>query len=103
MFAGTPSAFARDRGTRAAIPDRPYSDVENVVDLHDHLGIERAALVGSSYGGKVILDVAALRPDAVSARVPLCSGMPGHEPGPALRSLAERENALLGAGDIAGP
>jgi len=75
------------------VADRPYGDAGDVMDLLDHLGIERAALVGSSYGGQVALDVAATRPDAVTALVLLCSALPGHPPGPALRSFAEREEA----------
>lgn len=79
------------------VADRPYGDAGDVMDLLDHLGIERAALVGSSYGGQVALDVAAARPDAVTALVLLCSALPGHPPGPALRSFAEREEALFEA------
>ncbi|WP_063729174.1 alpha/beta fold hydrolase [Streptomyces sp. RTd22] len=82
------------------VADRPYGDAADVLDLLDHLGIERAALVGSSYGGKVALDVAAARPAAVTALALLCSAQPGHTPGPALRSFAEREDALFEAGDL---
>ncbi|MGW2330422.1 alpha/beta fold hydrolase [Streptomyces sp. NPDC001700] len=83
------------------VADRPYGDAADVLDLLDHLGIERAALVGSSYGGKVALEVAATRPDAVTALALLCSALPGHVPGPALRSFAEREDTLFDAGDLA--
>ncbi|RNG24505.1 alpha/beta fold hydrolase [Streptomyces botrytidirepellens] len=82
--------------------DHPYGDAGDVMDLLDHLGIERAALAGASYGGQVALEVAAARPDAVTALVLLCSALPGHAPGPALRSFAEREEALFEAGDLAG-
>lgn len=84
------------------VADRPYDDAENVADLLRSLGIERAALVGSSYGGKVALEVAARRPDTVTALVLLCSALPGHEPSDVLRSFAEQEEALIEAGDIAG-
>src|SRR3954471_20601853 len=80
--------------------DRPYGDAGDVMDLLDHLGIERAALVGASHGGQVALEIAATRPDAVTARVLLCSALPGHEPGAALRSFAEQEEALFDAGDL---
>lgn len=69
----------------------------------DRLGVERAALVGSSYGGKVALEVAATRPEAVTALVLLRSGMPGHAPGAALRSFDGREEALPWAGHLPGP
>ena len=58
--------------------------------------------MGSSYGGKVALEVAARRPDTVAALVLLCSALPGHEPSDVLRSFAEQEEALIEADDIAG-
>ncbi|TDC03181.1 alpha/beta fold hydrolase [Nonomuraea longispora] len=84
------------------VADRPYRDAADVADLLDHLGLERVALVGSSHGGEVALEVAATRPEAVTAVALLCSAMPGHVPGPELRSFTERKNALLAAGNIAG-
>lgn len=84
------------------VADRPYADAEDVVDLLGSLGIERAALAGSSYGGQVAMEVAARRPDMVTALVLLCSALPGHAPSDVLRSFAEQEEALIEAGDIAG-
>ncbi|GGP91220.1 alpha/beta fold hydrolase [Streptosporangium pseudovulgare] len=84
------------------VADRPYGDAEDVVDLLGNLGIERAALIGSSYGGQVAMEVAARRPDMVTALVLLCSALPGHVPSDVLRSFAEQEEALIEAGDIAG-
>jgi pimeloyl-ACP methyl ester carboxylesterase len=83
-------------------PDRPYNGAEDVLTLLDALGIGRAALVASSSGGRVALEIAARRPDRISAVALLCSGLPGHEPSAELRSFARREDALLEAGDIAG-
>ncbi|MGV9306533.1 alpha/beta fold hydrolase [Nonomuraea sp. NPDC003727] len=85
---------------RSPMPDRPYNNADDVVDLLDHLGIERAALVGSSFGGRVALEVAARWPDTVTTLALLCSGSPELVPGPALRSFAEQEDALLSAGDV---
>ncbi|MFI6642475.1 alpha/beta fold hydrolase [Streptomyces sp. NPDC050504] len=82
--------------------DRPYSNADDVLTLLDSLGIERAALVGASYGGQVALEVAALRPGLVERLVLVCSALPGHEPSDELEALDERENALLDAGDVAG-
>ena len=39
------------------VADRPYNDAEDVLELLDALGIGRAALVASSYGGTVALGV----------------------------------------------
>jgi 3-oxoadipate enol-lactonase len=80
----------------------PYADSTDVRELMDELGLERAALVGSSYGGKVSLEIAAQWPDRVTALHLLCSARPGHEPGPQLRAFGAREDELLEAGDVAG-
>lgn len=88
-FGGTPA------------PDRPYNDAEDVLRLLDALGVERAALVGSSFGGRVAVEVAARWPGRVGALVLLCSGLPGYEPSAALRAFGAREEELLEAGDIA--
>ncbi|WP_344576987.1 alpha/beta hydrolase [Nonomuraea roseoviolacea] len=82
------------------VADRPYSDAGDVAELLRELGVERAALAGSSYGGRVALELAASRPELVTALALLCPAVPGQEPGPELRSFAEREDALLAAGDL---
>ncbi len=87
-FGGTPAA------------DRAYSDDGDVLDLLDHLGVERAALVASSYGGRVALRIAARLPARVTALALLCAGMPGHVPTAELRAFGAREDALLEAGDL---
>jgi pimeloyl-ACP methyl ester carboxylesterase len=81
-------------------PDRPYNNADDVADLLKSLGVERAALIGSSFGGRVALEVAARRPDMVTALALLCPGSTEHVPGAELRSFSEREEALLAAGDI---
>ncbi|MFD9725244.1 alpha/beta fold hydrolase [Streptomyces sp. NPDC059072] len=84
------------------LPDHRHNDAEDVLDLLDSLGVERAALVASSYGGRVALEIAARRPDRVRAMALLCSGLPGHEPGVELEAFGDREDALLEAGDVEG-
>ncbi|CAL9496598.1 alpha/beta fold hydrolase [Streptomyces sp. enrichment culture] len=84
------------------VPDGPHSDAADVAELMEHLGIGRAALVGSSYGGRVALELAASRPEAVTALALLCSALPGHAPGAGLRAFDEREEALFEADDLPG-
>ncbi|URN12321.1 alpha/beta hydrolase [Streptomyces radiopugnans] len=88
-YGGTPAATA------------PHRDTDDVRALLDTLGIGRAALVASSYGGRVALEFAARWPDRVTAMALLCPGMPGHEPGPELAAFDAREEALFEAGDLA--
>ncbi|MFC8077751.1 alpha/beta fold hydrolase [Streptomyces sp. NPDC057307] len=87
---------------RSPVADQPYSDAADVWDLLDHLRLERCALIGSSHGGEVALEMAATRPERVSALMLLCSAMPGRVQGPELRAFTEQKNALLAADDLAG-
>lgn len=82
--------------------DAAYSDAGDVLELLDRLGVGSAALVGASYGGKVALEVAATRPQAVTALALLCSAMPGHDHSAELRAFGGKEDELLEAGDVAG-
>lgn len=84
------------------LPAHRHNDAEDVLDLLDALGIEQATLIASSYGGHVALEIAARRPDRVSAMALLCTGLPGHQPTDELRAFGEWEDALLEAGDVAG-
>jgi len=85
---------------RSPLPPEPYSDAEDVLELLDHLGIATTAVVGSSGGGHVALELASAAPERVGALVLLCAAAPGVEPTPDLQDFAEREEALLLAGDV---
>ncbi|MFJ8072673.1 alpha/beta fold hydrolase [Streptomyces sp. NPDC096176] len=80
----------------------PYDDADDVLELLDTLGVERATLIGASYGGRVALEAAARSPQRVGGLLLLCPDRPGHRPGPQLVAFAERENELFEAGDIEG-
>lgn len=84
------------------MPDGPHNNAQDVAHLLDQLGIERTALIGSSGGGRVALEIAARWPERVTALALLCTALAGHEPGPEIRTFGEREDVLLEAGDIAG-
>ncbi|MFI6497741.1 alpha/beta fold hydrolase [Nonomuraea typhae] len=82
----------------SAKPDVPYSTrgfAADVVGVLDALGIERAAVYGTSMGGRVAQWVAAGYPDRVSALVLGCTS-PGGEH--AVERSAEVRRALAGPG-----
>jgi 3-oxoadipate enol-lactonase len=56
----------------------PYSPVDDLVSVLDAAGIDRAALVGTSRGGRIALQTALDRPERVSALVLVASGVAGH-------------------------
>ncbi|MER5207148.1 alpha/beta hydrolase [Streptomyces sp. NPDC002825] len=88
------------RGFGDSPVDAPHTHAEDVRALLDHLGADRAAVVGSSFGGRVALELAALHPGRVSALALLGSAMPGMVPSPELRAWGAREDALVEAGDL---
>lgn len=75
----------------------PWADVLRTMD---ELSIERAALVGNSFGGAVALRVALVAPDRVSALALISAPPPALEPSPELESAWEAEEAALQRGDI---
>ncbi|GAA2368126.1 alpha/beta hydrolase [Catellatospora methionotrophica] len=83
------------------MPDRPYNNADDVAELLDALGVERAALVGASGGGRVALEFAARMPQRTAALALLCTAVADHEPGEQLRAFGDEEDTLLEAGDVA--
>jgi pimeloyl-ACP methyl ester carboxylesterase len=63
---------------RSALPDGPYSHVEDLRALLDHLGIAQASLVGLSKGGGVALDFALTYPGRTTALALLDTILGGH-------------------------
>jgi pimeloyl-ACP methyl ester carboxylesterase len=55
----------------------PWADEEDLRILLDHVGLERAALVGLSMGGRIAIDFALRHPDRVSAIVAISPGLSG--------------------------
>ena len=91
----------RGFGDRSHEPG-PFSHAGDVLALLDSAGIGRAALVGSSFGGRVALETAATAPERVSALVLLCAAYRGLPPTPDVESFGEEEDRLLEAGDLDG-
>ncbi|MEV0439532.1 alpha/beta fold hydrolase [Streptomyces spectabilis] len=85
---------------RSPAATEPYSDEGDVLALLDSLGVDGAAFVGSSYGGRVALRIAALHPERVTALALLCAGRPGHEPSPLLQAFDDAEQGLLDEGEL---
>lgn len=63
-------------------PALPWSWQEDTVGVLDELGVERAALVGLSLGGKVALDVALAHPERLWAVVGVAPALGGHDGAP---------------------
>lgn len=87
---------------RSPLWDGPYSPVEDLVSVLDAAGVERAALVGTSAGGRIAIQAALEYPERVSALVLAVSGLAGHPV--RIEGTPEQEarwEAADAAGDVA--
>ena len=78
----------------------PFSSVGDVHEVLTQLGVERARLVGGSYGARVALELALTHPDAVTALVLMGPGLRDTAWSDDVRRCFEEEDALVEAGDI---
>ncbi|HEY2788860.1 MAG TPA: alpha/beta hydrolase [Gaiellales bacterium] len=85
---------------RSALPPGPYSNARDLLEVMDAAGFGRAAIVGTSLGGRVALEVALAAPDRVSGLVLVGSGLPGHEWSQAVRDYGAAEDAAVARGDL---
>ncbi len=77
----------------------PWLDVLNTLDA---LAIDRATLVGCSFGGAVALITAVTARERVSALVLASAPAPDIEPSPRLQAAWDAEETALERGDIEG-
>jgi len=84
------------------LPPGRFSFVDDVVTFLDHLGIERTAVVGSSLGGRVAMELAATAPERVERLVLLCPALAGFPQSPDANAFDEAEDMLWERGDVDG-
>jgi Predicted hydrolases or acyltransferases (alpha/beta hydrolase superfamily) len=82
---------------RSTTENVEFRDRQDARDVLDHLGVERAALIGASRGGRISLDLAVETPERVAGVVTIGSGPGGF---PALE-LTDDEDAAFDALDDA--
>jgi pimeloyl-ACP methyl ester carboxylesterase len=83
-------------------PSEPYSNAEDVRDLLDSLGLDRVALVGSSFGGRIAQEFAARWPSRVTSLALVCAAMRGFPPTPDAIEFSDAEDALIERRDLDG-
>lgn len=87
---------------RSPLPPGPLSFVGDLVALLDRLGVEEAAVVGVSMGGRIALELALQHPERVEALVLVAPGLPGREQSEALARADDEEERLVELGDVEG-
>lgn len=85
---------------RSPLRPEAFSHGQDLLQLLDSLGIDRAALVGVSMGARVALEVTLARPQLVSALVLVGAAMPAEGWSQAVRSYGAEEGRLVEAGDL---
>jgi 3-oxoadipate enol-lactonase len=81
----------------------PYSPVDDLVSVLDAAGVDQAALIGTSRGGRIATQAVLDRPERVSALVLAVSGLAGHPLD--IEATPEQEarwEAAEASGDLAG-
>jgi 3-oxoadipate enol-lactonase len=79
-----------------------YSDADDVAELAHIVSANDIAIVGSSYGGRVALEIAVTYPHLVRQLVLLCPAFRGLESTAAADAFDAEEERLLDGGDIDG-
>ncbi|MDT0341529.1 alpha/beta fold hydrolase [Streptomyces litchfieldiae] len=84
------------RGFGASAPaGAEYRHAEDLLGVLDALEVERAVLVGASYGGKVTLEFASLHPDRVIGVAVLAPPLPGYDWSAEMRAYGAAEETAL--------
>ena len=79
----------------------PYTLLDDLIMVLDHLEVARATFVGCSQGGATSIDLTLAQPERVSALVLVSPGVSGY-PSPGDPELDAQFDALADAGDVEG-
>jgi pimeloyl-ACP methyl ester carboxylesterase len=108
-----PQSEVLSRSHRVVAPDLPgfgdsplepgeFSSTAELVRLLDNLDIRQVAVVGSSYGGRVALELVEEAPDRIRALVLLCPAYRGLDATATAETFDADEEGRLEAGDVDG-
>lgn len=88
---------------QSPVATESFQAMADLLAVLDHLGAERAHLVGNSMGGETSLALAVTHPDRVASMTLLCPGIGGYpwpDPSPEERELYARYHAAQEARDV---
>jgi pimeloyl-ACP methyl ester carboxylesterase len=64
---------------QSPVVDKDFSNRQDIVDLLEHLGVERTHVMGVSRGGQIAVDFTLEHPEMVAALIPVAAGLSGFE------------------------
>jgi 3-oxoadipate enol-lactonase len=85
---------------RSTGPAVPWSWQDDAIGVLDALGVERAAVVGLSLGGRLALDIALAHPERLWAVAGVAPGLAGHSADAYSEEQDARYEAAEAAGDL---
>lgn len=85
---------------KSHIPAGPFANHEDPAALLSFFGIQKAHVIGASFGGKVALDFTLAHPDMVTSLVLVAPSVGGEQPSAVVRRFNEEEEALLERGNL---
>jgi 3-oxoadipate enol-lactonase len=85
---------------QSQIPAAPFAHHADPAALLHALNIEKAHVIGNSFGGKIAIDFALTYPELVASLVLVAPSVGGDTPSPEVRQFWEEEEALLEQGDL---
>ena len=86
----------------SGMPPESYADADDVAVLLDHVGVTDVAAVGSSFGGRVALELATRHPDRVRELVLFCPAYRGEPSTATADRFDDEEERLIAADDFEG-
>jgi len=85
---------------RSEVPPGTFAYHDDVAGLLDFLDVERAHLLGSSFGSQVALDMALVYPRRVQSLILCAPSIGGEAPSQRIRRFWEQEESALEEGDL---
>ena len=79
-----------------------FAAYEDPAALFQALGVQKAHVIGLSFGGKIALDFALTHPEQVASLVLVAPSVGGVQPSEQIRRFFEEEDALFEKGDLQG-
>ncbi len=87
---------------KTEVPAGPVSNHGDVANLLSHLHVEKAHILGISFGGLVALDFTLACPEMVAALILVTPSVSGRLPAEREQQFIDEENAYLEKGNLAG-
>ncbi len=87
---------------KSQVPNGPFANYEDPAALLRLLDVEKAHVIGISFGSQICVDFALAYPAMVSSLVLVAPGVSGTLPSEEVLRFAEEEDALVERGDLAG-